>query len=162
MEISMTKKTATKKTAIKVPSESAIKRMPVKDYMCDDMLLFFKSKLEALREDIIVDIANNREEIANLQGSTEVIDMAARQELMQQGLKRVERQTNLLNKIDAATKRIADGEYGYCEETGEPIGVERLLIRPTATLSVASKEQQEFQERTEGVSHIGHDDAPED
>ena len=144
----------------KVPSVSAIKRMPVKDYMNADMLLFFKSMLEEQKQEALADIAQNKAQMSDLDSSTELVDMAGRQEILQQGLKRIERQSNHIMKIDAAIKRILEGEYGYCEESGEPIGVERLLARPTATLSIASKEQQEYQERTEGVSHIGgtHDD----
>ncbi len=142
------------KTA-KILTESAIKRMLVKDYMCPDMLSFFKDRLMTLREEVLADVANIKSEISNLESSTELVDMAGRQEIIQQGLKRIERQTNHINKIDIAINRISEGEYGYCEESGEPIGVARLLARPTATLSIVSKEHQEYQERTEGVSHIG-------
>jgi DnaK suppressor protein len=151
----------TEKKPKKILSESAIKRMPAKDYMCPDMLRFFKELLEVQREEAIVDITDNKKEMAGLESSTELVDMAGRQEIMQQGLKRVERQSNHLAKIDAAIKIIIEGEYGYCEESGEPIGVGRLLARPTATLSIASKEQQEFQERTEGVSRVGQGDNEE-
>ena len=135
---------------IKIPSESAVKRMPAKDYMCADMLRFFRDHLDGLRQDALEDIAQYRSQISQLDGSTEIVDVAMRQEQLQQSLKRIERQSNHINKIDAAIKRIMDGEYGYCEESGEPIGVLRLLARPTATLSIESKEDQELIERTEG------------
>lgn len=147
---------------VKIPSESAVKRMSEKEYMCPEMLLFFKDRLEKLREEVLEEIATSKAEVANLDSSTELVDMAGRQEILQQGLKRIERQTGHLNKIGNALKRIAEREYGYCEESGEPIGVARLLARPTATLSITSKEHQEYQERTEGVSHIGQEDEVEE
>ncbi len=140
---------------VKIPTESAIKRMSEKDYMCPEMLLFFRDTLEKMREEVLADIANNRYEMSNLESSKELVDMAGRQEIVQMGLKRIERQSKHLDKINDALKNIMAGEYGYCEETGEPIGVPRMLARPTATLSIVSKENQEFQERTEGVSRIG-------
>lgn len=136
--------------AIKIPTESAIKRMPAKDYMCPEMLRFFRHHLETLREEALKDIADYREQIGQMDASTEIVDVAMRQEQLQQSLKRIERQSNHIHKIDAAIKRILDGEYGYCESSGEPIGVLRLLARPTATLSIESKEDQELIERTEG------------
>lgn len=146
---------------IKIPSESAVKRMPAKDYMCPDMLRFFRHRLDSLREDALEDIAQYRLQISEMDGSTEIVDVAMRQEQLQQSLKRIERQTNHINKIDEAIKRILDGEYGYCESSGEPIGVLRLLARPTATLSIESKEDQELIERTEGnLRDFKSDDSP--
>ena len=139
-----------KAKTLKIPTESAVKRMPAKDYMCKGMLLFFKQRLEELREEAIDDIAKYKAQIGDLEGSTEIVDMAMRQEQLQQSLKRMERQSNHISKIDAAIRRILEGEYGYCESSGEPIGVLRLLARPTATLSIESKEDQELIERTEG------------
>ncbi len=152
---------STRDKIIKVPSESTVRRMPAKDYMCAEMLLFFRDCLEKMREEVKCDIASSREEMSNLESSTELVDMAGRQEILQLSLKRIERQSKHLDKINDAIRRTINGEYGYCEETGESIGVERLLARPTATLSIVSKEHQEFQERTEGVSRIGHHIADE-
>ena len=150
---------ATSKKIIKIPTESAVKRMASKDYMSPEMLLFFRDRLETTLKEVKEDITANRNEMSALETSTELVDMAGRQEILQLGLKRIERQCKHLDKINDALKRIVTGEYGYCEESGEPIGVPRLLARPTATLSIVSKEHQEFQERTEGVSRIGSNDS---
>ncbi|MBK4987614.1 RNA polymerase-binding protein DksA [Pseudomonas sp. S37] len=66
---------------------------------------------------------------------------------LQWQLRLLEREKKLLDKIDEALERISRGEYGWCEETGEPIGLRRLLLRPTAKLSVEAKEWQERKER---------------
>ena len=60
-----------------------------------------------------------------------------------------DRQRKLISKIDEALRRIADNEYGYCEETGEPIGIKRLEARPVATLSIEAQERHERRERTQ-------------
>lgn len=69
------------------------------------------------------------------------------EEQRQWQLRLLEREKKLLDKIDEALERIARGEYGWCKDTGEPIGLKRLLLRPTATLSIEAKERQERQER---------------
>ena len=76
--------------------------------------------------------------------------MGSAEEHRQWQLRMLEREKKLLDKIDEALDRIANGDYGYCEETGEPIGLRRLLLRPTATLSIEAKERQEQMER-----HLG-------
>ncbi|SDG45912.1 RNA polymerase-binding protein DksA [Pseudomonas seleniipraecipitans] len=74
-------------------------------------------------------------------------DMASREEQRQWQLRLLEREKKLLDKIDEALERMAHGEYGWCRETGEPIGLRRLLLRPTATLCIEAKEREEQRER---------------
>ena len=73
-------------------------------------------------------------------------DVASREEARQWQLRLLEREKKLLDKIDQALERLARGDYGWCEETGEPIGLRRLLLRPTASLCIEAKESQERRE----------------
>ncbi|MGX9105111.1 TraR/DksA C4-type zinc finger protein, partial [Escherichia coli] len=79
--------------------------------------------------------------------SSDVADIGAAEEQRQWQLRLLEREKKLLDKIDQALERLARGEYGWCAETGEPIGLKRLLLRPTATLCIEAKERQEQREK---------------
>ena len=78
---------------------------------------------------------------------TDPADVGSAEEQRQSQLNMLEREKRLLDKIDHALDRIARGEYGWCEESGDPIGLRRLMLRPTATLSIEAKERQEQLER---------------
>ena len=118
------------------------------DYMNDDQQEFFKSKLENDKKDLIERIESVRIEISHLKDNqSDINDNATMDEILNRNLSLVQRQTKLLHKIEQALDRIATGEYGYCEKTGEPIGIPRLLARPTSTLSIEAKEHQEILER---------------
>ena len=110
---------------------------------------YFRAKLEAWREDIL---RESRETLDNLQEENQnhpdMADRASSESDRALELRTRDRQRKLISKIDAALKRIEDGTYGYCEETGEPIGIARLDARPIATLSL---EAQELHERREKV-----------
>ena len=96
--------------------------------MNDDQQEFFKSKLEHDKKDLIERIQTVRNEISHLQGNeSDINDNATMDEILNRNLALVQRQTKLLHKIEQALDRIATGEYGYCEKTGEPIGIPRLL-----------------------------------
>jgi len=95
-------------------------------------------------------IASARKALSENETNADPSDIATVQEMQQLHLRTVERQTKLMHKVEQAIDRINTGEYGYCEETGEPIGIPRLLARPTATMSIQAKEAQEYKERTEG------------
>lgn len=118
------------------------------DYMNQDQQEFFKSKLEHDKHDLIERIRSVREEISLLHSNqSDINDNATMDELLNRNLSLVQRQTKLLHKIEQALDRIATGEYGYCEKTGEPIGIPRLLARPTSSLSIEAKERQEILEK---------------
>ena len=89
---------------------------------------------------------------SNLQAETvphaDLADRASTEAERQLELRTRDRQRKLITKIDAALRRIEDGSYGFCEETGEPIGLKRLEARPIATLSVEAQERHERMERT--------------
>jgi DnaK suppressor protein len=109
---------------------------------------YFRRKLLSWKEDIL---RESRETVALLQTVTEnhpdVADRASSETDRAIELRARDRQRKLISKIDAALRRIEDGSYGYCEETGEPIGLGRLDARPIATLSVEAQERHERRER---------------
>jgi DnaK suppressor protein len=117
-------------------------------FMNDRQLEYFRQKLLAWKEDIL---RESRETIGNLQTETEnhpdLVDRASSEADRALELRTRDRQRKLISKIDDALRRIEDGTYGYCEETGEPIGLARLEARPTATLSVEAQERHERRER---------------
>jgi DnaK suppressor protein len=117
-------------------------------FMNERQLEYFRQKLLAWKEDIL---RESRETIGNLQTETEnhpdLVDRASSEADRALELRTRDRQRKLIAKIDEALRRIEDGAYGYCEETGEPIGLARLEARPTATLSVEAQERHERRER---------------
>lgn len=110
---------------------------------------YFRAKLLAWKDDIL---RESRGTLENLQEESQnhpdMADRASSESDRALELRTRDRQRKLIGKIDSALKRIDDGTYGYCEETGDPIGVARLDARPTATLSL---EAQELHERREKV-----------
>ena len=128
-------------------TETQLKKMPVKDYMNQDQLDFFKHKLMELRTEIENNIEEFRQELADLQVETDENDRATIEEQRSLKLRLIERQSNVIPKILYSLRQIESGEYGYCEESGEPIGIERLLVRPTATLAIESKTLRERKEK---------------
>jgi RNA polymerase-binding transcription factor len=109
---------------------------------------YFRRKLETWREDIL---RESRETLDNLQEENQnhpdMADRASSESDRALELRTRDRQRKLISKIDAALKRIEDGTYGYCEETGEPIGIARLDARPIATLSLEAQEMHERREK---------------
>ncbi|HEY4345105.1 MAG TPA: RNA polymerase-binding protein DksA [Parvibaculum sp.] len=109
---------------------------------------YFRRKLEKWKEDILVE---NRETIQHLQEETgqhpDLTDRATTETERSLELRTRDRQRKLVSKIDAALRRIEDGTYGYCEETGEPISLKRLDARPIATLSIEAQERHERREK---------------
>jgi len=109
---------------------------------------YFRRKLIRWKEDIL---RESRETIQNLQAETtpnaDLADRAATEAERQLELRTRDRQRKLIAKIDAALRRLEDGSYGFCEETGEPISLRRLDARPIATLSIEAQERHERRER---------------
>ena len=108
-----------------------------------------------MQEDLKKEISNARESMLASGDVGDSLDLASDAEILQLSLRTTERKTKLLHKVEEALIRVDNNTYGFCVESGNPIGLKRLLARPTATLSIDSKEQQEFHERTEGISEIG-------
>ena len=109
---------------------------------------YFRRKLENWKEDIL---RESRETLENLQEESQnhpdMADRASSESDRALELRTRDRQRKLISKIDAALKRIDDGTYGYCEETGDPIGIARLDARPIATLSLEAQEMHERREK---------------
>ena len=118
------------------------------EFMNERQLEYFKQKLIDWKEDIL---RESRETLVHLQAETEnhpdLADRATSETDRALELRTRDRQRKLISKIDDALRRIEDGSYGYCEETGEPIGVARLDARPIATLSLEAQERHERRER---------------
>lgn len=123
------------------PSES-------EEYMNDLQLEYFRRKLEAWKKSILEDF---QETIQHLQDETtnepDMADRASTETDRSLELRTRDRERKLIKKIDEAIARIYDGEYGYCEETGDPIGLARLEARPNATLSLEAQERHERDEK---------------
>lgn len=109
---------------------------------------FFRRRLIALKQEILDE---SRETLEAMQESAvnipDLVDRAAHETDRALELRTRDRQRKLISKIDSALRRIDEGEYGYCEETGEPISLRRLIARPTATLSLEAQERHERRER---------------
>lgn len=118
------------------------------EFMNEQQLEYFKQKLLNWKEDIL---RESRETLVHLQSETEnhpdLADRATSETDRALELRTRDRQRKLISKIDEAIRRIEDKSYGYCEDTGEPIGVARLEARPIATLSLEAQERHERRER---------------
>ena len=118
-------------------------------YMCEKHKVFFKKKLIEWKNEIIKSNSNTlfSKDVDQEISSPDIIDQASSQAEKTLEMRTVNRQGKLLTKIEKAIKRIDDNTYGYCEDTGEPIGVKRLIARPIATLSIEAQEKHERNEK---------------
>lgn len=136
--------------AKKVLTAEVILKMPDDDYMNAQQLEFFRRRLTDLEKELR---ANADQTTVNLRETTVVPDPADRATIEEEHaleLRTRDRERKLLKKVQAAIKRIDDGDYGYCEETGDPIGVARLMARPTATLSLEAQQRRELKQKMYG------------
>ena len=118
-------------------------------YMCDKHKKFFKKKLIDWKNEIMESNAKGLylNEIDREISSADIIDQASSQTEKTVEMRTLNRQIKLVSKINKALKKIDDNTYGYCEETGEPIGLKRLIARPIATLSIEDQEKHEKNEK---------------
>ena len=118
-------------------------------YMCTKHLAYFKQKLLDWKADLVK--TNNKalynSSLDDNSASADIVDQASSYTEKNVEMRAINRQIKLISKIDAALKRIEDGTYGYCKETGEPIGLKRLMARPVATLSITAQEKHEKEEK---------------
>ncbi|WP_420894208.1 RNA polymerase-binding protein DksA [Vandammella animalimorsus] len=125
--------------------------MPEKDYMNAVQLAFFRNKLVQLKEDMLRKAGATteylREEVSVV---PDPADRATIEEEHALELRTRDRERKLLKKIEQSIASIDAGEYGYCDETGEPIGIGRLLARPTATLSLEAQQRRELKQKMFG------------
>ncbi|WP_018412318.1 RNA polymerase-binding protein DksA [Methyloversatilis thermotolerans] len=124
-------------------TEADILKMPEKDYMNEAQLAFFRDLLARMRDDILRKADETVEHMREVDNVSDPADRATVEEEHTLELRTRDRERKLLKKIEQAIDRIDAGEYGYCDETGEPIGIARLLARPTATLTIEAQERRE-------------------
>ena len=124
-------------------TEADMLKMPEKDYMNEAQLAFFRGLLARMRDDILRKADETVEHMREVDNVSDPADRATVEEEHTLELRTRDRERKLLKKIEQAIDRIDAGEYGYCDETGEPIGIGRLLARPTATLTIEAQERRE-------------------
>jgi DnaK suppressor protein len=124
-------------------TEADVRRMPESAYMNDTQLEFFRTRLLQMRSEVVDREVDVKERLHQRESFADPADRATAEEEHWLDLRLRERESLLLRKIDDALRRIRDREYGYCEVTGEAIGIPRLLARPTATVCVDVKGQNE-------------------
>ncbi len=132
-------------------TEPELLAMPESEYMGEKQLEFFRAKLQALKDDLL---SNAGETTEHLREDTSIVpdpaDRATIEEEHALELRTRDRERKLLKKISQSIGRIDAGDYGYCDETGEPIGLGRLLARPTATLSLEAQQRREMKQKMFG------------
>lgn len=116
---------------------------PEDDYMNADHLAFFRGLLVQLQDELIQRAADTTDYLQDHEAAPDPADRATQEEEYALELRTRDRERKLLSKIQASLRQIDEGEYGFCQDTGEPIGLKRLLARPTATLSVEAQERRE-------------------
>ena len=118
-------------------------------YMCTKHKKYFTKKLISWRKEIVKS-NNDNVVLSNLDdnvASADIVDQASSYTEKTVEIRASNRRRKLINKIDRALKRLKDGTYGYCEDTGEPIGLKRLIARPIATLCIEAQEKHEKEEK---------------
>jgi RNA polymerase-binding transcription factor len=139
---------AAKKT--KQLSEADLIKAPERDYMNESQLAFFKQRLLEIRAQLLNNADDTGQHLRENETTTDPSDRATLEEEYTLELRTRDRERKLLKKVEKSLKLIEDGEYGFCEETGEPIGIPRLLARPTATLSLEAQERRERMQKMYG------------
>ncbi len=139
----MAAKTATAVKKVRELTDEEILKAPEKDYMNEAQLAFFKKKLLELRDQLLQNADDTGEHLRENEVTTDPSDRATLEEEYTLELRTRDRERKLLKKVEKSLRLIDDGSYGWCEETGEPIGVPRLIARPTATLSLEAQERRE-------------------
>ena len=132
-------------------SESEIMAMPDSEYMNEKQVEFFRFKLQTLKDDLL---SNAGETTEHLREDTSIVpdpaDRATIEEEHALELRTRDRERKLLKKISQSLARLESGDYGFCDETGEPIGLGRLIARPTATLSLEAQQRRELKQKMFG------------
>jgi DnaK suppressor protein len=117
------------------------------DYMNADQLAFFRERLVKMREELVANATQTTNHLQEQEATPDPADRATLEEEYALELRTRDRERKLLLKIDSTLRKIDDNNYGFCEDTGEPIGLLRLLARPTASLTVEAQERRERQKK---------------
>ncbi len=134
----------------KLLTEQDILKMPESQYMNEAQLEFFRERLREMERDILSNADETTEHLRETVIVPDPADRATIEEEHALELRTRDRERKLLKKVQQSLARIDEGEYGYCEETGEPIGVARLIARPTATLSLEAQQRRELRQKLYG------------
>lgn len=128
-------------------TESELRRMSKRSYMNERQQQFFRCRLLELHETTRRAMDALRDNLKATVREPDQADQASQEEEQRLVLRALDRDTHLLRKVEDALRRLARGEYGFCLESGEPIGIERLLARPTAEYAIHAKTRRETKER---------------
>ncbi|HEY5634712.1 MAG TPA: RNA polymerase-binding protein DksA [Burkholderiaceae bacterium] len=131
-------------------TEAQLLKMKDSDYMNESQLEFFRVRLQQMEREILQNADETTEHLRETVIVPDPADRATIEEEHALELRTRDRERKLLKKIAQSIARIDSGEYGYCEETGEPIGLGRLLARPTATLSLEAQQRRELRQKMYG------------
>ena len=131
-------------------TESEIMRAPASQYMNAAQLAFFRERLQAMARELLEKADVTSEHLREHDIEPDPTDQATIEEEYALELRARDRERKLLKKIEQSLRHIEDGSYGYCEETGEPIGIARMLARPTATLTIEAQSRRELKQKLYG------------
>jgi DnaK suppressor protein len=134
----------------RLPTEEQLLKMPDAAYMNDDQLAFFKYRLQRMEQELLANAGETTEHLRETVIVPDPADRATIEEEHALELRTRDRERKLLKKVQSALQRIESGDYGYCEETGDPIGIPRLIARPTATLSLEAQQRRELKQKLFG------------
>ena len=137
-------------SAPKPLTEEALLKMPESEYMNAAQLAFFRERLARMKQELLDNAGLTSEHLRENDTVPDPADRATIEEEHSLELRTRDRERKLMKKIDESIASIDDGSYGFCEETGEPIGIPRLLARPTATLSVEAQQRREQKQKMYG------------
>ena len=134
----------------RLPTEGDLLKMPESAYMNEQQLAFFKHRLQTMERELLQNADETTEHLRETVIVPDPADRATIEEEHALELRTRDRERKLLKKVQQALARIDSGDYGYCEETGDPIGIPRLLARPTATLSLEAQQRREIKQKMFG------------
>ncbi len=138
---------STDSAVTQLPTESELLAMADDEYMNPLQLAYFEEMLREMRSTCLQDLDSLWPGLATTSGVADPADQASREEEQAILLRLRHRESKLLNRIDAALLRIEAGTYGFCEDTGEPIGLPRLLASPMARLTIEAQQLRELRKR---------------
>jgi DnaK suppressor protein len=148
VRIGVTKMAATKDK--KILTEADLLKMPESAYMNEAQLQFFRNRLQEMERELLHNADETTEHLRETVIVPDPADRATIEEEHALELRTRDRERKLIKKVQQSLARIDSGDYGYCEETGEPIGLQRLLARPTATLSLEAQQRRELRQKLYG------------
>jgi len=134
----------------RLPTEEEMLAMPESDYMNEEQLAFFRHRLQQMERELLSNAGETTEHLRETVIVPDPADRATIEEEHALELRTRDRERKLLKKVQSSLASLDTGEYGYCEETGDPIGIPRLLARPTATLSLEAQQRREIKQKLFG------------